>query len=96
MLHDWPDQEVRMFLGKACEALEPGGTLLIFERGPFGIGDGGLEYCTIPILLFAHTLRSPDLYLECLAAHGLQQISVQWIDLEMPFFLVTAVKCDSK
>ena len=92
MLHDWPGEEARKFIGKACSVLEPGGTLLIFERGPFEIGESGLAYSNIPILLFSHTLRSPDLYVECLAENGFQQITVQWIELEMPFFLVTGVK----
>lgn len=94
MLHDWPDEEARGFLRKACQALEPGGTLLIFERGPFEIGEAGLPYSIIPFLLFAHTFRSPDLYVECLAEGGLSNISVTWIDLEMPFFLVTGSKSD--
>lgn len=92
MLHDWPAEEVRKFLAKACDVLEPGGTLLIFERGPFEIGESGLTYANIPILLFSHTLRSPHLYMECLAENGFQQIAVQWVELEMPFFLVTGVK----
>lgn len=92
MLHDWPAEEVRKFLVKACDVLEPGGTLLIFERGPFEIGESGLAYSNIPILLFSHTLRSPHLYMECLAENGFQQITVQWVELEMPFFLVTGVK----
>lgn len=96
MLHDWPDQEVRGFLRTACQALEPGGTLLIFERGPFEIGAAGLPYSIIPFLLFAHTFRSPDLYVECLAEGGLSDISVRWIDLEMPFFIVTGSKSDPR
>lgn len=92
MLHDWPEEEVRRFLLKACNALESGGSLLIFERGPFEIGEAGLSYSNIPILLFAHTLRSPDLYMKCLAENGFQRITVQWVDLEMPFFLVIGVK----
>lgn len=92
MLHDWPEEDVRRFLHKACNAMAPGGTLLIFERGPFEVGATGLSYSMIPFLLFAHTLRSPDLYLECLAENGFCQTAVQWIDLEMPFFLVTGVK----
>lgn len=92
MLHDWPEEEARRFLQKACQALEPGGTLLIFERGPFEVGKTGLLYANIPILLFAHTLRLPDFYLRCLAENGMQQVAVQWINLEMPFFLVTGVK----
>lgn len=96
MLHDWPDEEARAFLRKACRALEPGGTLLIFERGPFEIGEAGLPYSIIPFLLFAHTFRSPDLYVECLAEGGLSNVSVTWIDLEMPFFLVTGSKSNPR
>lgn len=92
MLHDWPDEEVNKFIRKACNALEPGGTLLIFERGPFEIDGTGLLYSNIPMLLFAHTLRSPDLYMKCLKENGFKNITVQWIELEMPFFLVTGYK----
>lgn len=92
MLHDWPEEEARKFIYKACDALEPGGTLLIFERGPFEIGASGLSYSNLPILLFSHTLRSPHLYMEYLAGNGFHQVKVQWIELEIPFFLVTAVK----
>ncbi|MDO8932424.1 MAG: methyltransferase, partial [Rhodocyclaceae bacterium] len=92
MLHDWPEEDVRIFLNKACKALDSGGSLLIFERGPFEVGATGLSYSNIPILLFAHTLRFPDFYLKCLAENGLQHVRVQWIDLEMPFFLITGDK----
>jgi SAM-dependent methyltransferase len=92
MLHDWPEVEVRTFLYKACNALELGGTLLIFERGRIDFDQGPLSYATLPLLLFAHTLRSPDLYRRCLVDYGLQQVSVQWIRLEVPFFIVSGVK----
>lgn len=91
MLHDWPDEEARKFIDKACAVLEPGGTLLIFERGPLDVG-AGLSYSSLPIPFFAHTLRLPDLYLECLKGNGFHSIAVQWIALEMPFFLVTERK----
>jgi len=91
MLHDWPEAEARRFIEKACSALEVGGTLLIFERGPFDAGTK-LSYANIPILLFAHTLRAPSLYQECLEALGFQSVEVQWINLDMPFILVTGIK----
>jgi len=92
VLHDWPDQEARLFLQKAAEAVQPGGTLLIFERGPLDIAKTGLPYSLIPILLFAHTFRAPDMYQDKLAELGFQEISITWLDLETPFFLVAAVK----
>jgi SAM-dependent methyltransferase len=92
MLHDWPDDDVCLLLHNACEVLEPGGLLLIFERGPFEIDEISFNCSSIPLILFAHTLRSPNLYLQLLERFGLQQISVQWITLDMPFFLVTGTK----
>jgi hypothetical protein len=51
-----------------------------------------MTYSLLPILLFAHTLRSPELYLKTLAAGGLSRIRVQWLELDVPFFIITAVK----
>lgn len=92
VLHDWPDQETQLLLHKAAGAVRPGGTLLIFERGPLDIAKTGLPYSLIPILLFAHTFRGPDMYRKSLAAWGFREIDITWIDLETPFFLITAVK----
>lgn len=92
MLHDWPDSEAQSFLHKACCALEPGGTLLIYERGELDFDHIPMTYSLLPILLFAHTLRSPELYLKTLAACGLSRIRVQWLELDVPFFIITAVK----
>ena len=92
VLHDWPEVEARMFIEKAAAAVKPGGTLLIFERSPLEISKTGLPYSLIPFLLFAHTFRTPELYQDCLAYLGFDQINIQWMDLETPFFLVTAVK----
>jgi SAM-dependent methyltransferase len=90
MLHDWPDTDARRFMARASEALKPGGTLLIFERGPVEVGD--LSYALIPFLLFFRSFRSPALYQEQLTALGFRDIRVQRIDLETPFFLVTGRK----
>jgi SAM-dependent methyltransferase len=35
ILHDWPEEQAKKFILKASKSLAPGGTLLIFERGPF-------------------------------------------------------------
>lgn len=92
VLHDWPEREARHFIQKASESLKPGGTLLIFERGPLELAKTGLPFSLIPLLLFAHTFRPPDMYGEELAALGFHEITIQRIDLETPFFLVTGVK----
>lgn len=90
MLHDWPEREARHLIVRASHALTPGGTLLIFERGPISVDEP--SYATIPLLLFFRSFRSPATYTEQLAALGFQDVDVRWIDLEMPFFLVTGRK----
>jgi SAM-dependent methyltransferase len=92
MLHDWPDKEANQFITKASQSLSPGGTLLIFERGPIEEGEAELSYATIPILLFFHSFRSPRLYQEQLRELGLQDVTVKTIYLETPFFIVTGKK----
>jgi SAM-dependent methyltransferase len=92
MLHDWPEKEARHLIAKSVNALKPGGTLLIFERGPIGVEKGMLPYSAIPMLLFFHSFRGPALYEEQLNSLGFENIEVRRIDLEMPFYLVTGVK----
>jgi SAM-dependent methyltransferase len=90
MLHDWPEKDARHLVARAAQALKPGGTLLIFERGPIELAKGMIPYSTIPMLLFFHSFRGPSLYIEQLRALGFDNVEVQRIDLEMPFFLMTA------
>jgi SAM-dependent methyltransferase len=92
MLHDWPEKEAGHFLAKAARSLKPGGTLLIFERGPIEADKGMLPYSAIPMLLFFHSFRGPSLYEEQLNALGFENVKVQRIDLETPFFLLTGIK----
>ena len=90
MLHDWPERDARRLLVRASEALKPGGTLLIFERGP--VATGAPSYAMIPLLLFFRSFRSPAAYVDQLGALGFRGVDVRWIDLETPFFLVTGTK----
>jgi len=90
MLHDWPEKEARKLISRASQSLEPGGTMLIFERGPFEVGEGEIPCSILPFLLFFRSFRSPGLYEEQLVSSGFENIKVDRIDLEMPFFLVTA------
>lgn len=89
MLHDWPEKDAKQFIEKASQSLEPGGTLLIFERGPLEVREKTLPYSMIPFLLFFHSFRSPVIYEEHLKGLGFQDISIEKIDLETPFYLVT-------
>lgn len=92
MLHDWPDREVGQFLENAYRALDPGGTLLIFERGLFDPKSQPIPYSMIPIMLFFRSYRLPDEYLMQLERVGFRDINIRVIQLEMPFLLITAAK----
>jgi SAM-dependent methyltransferase len=92
MLHDWPENEAKLFIARASQSLEPGGTLLIFERGPIEVGEATLPYSMIPFLLFFRSFRSPLVYKEQLEVLDFQDIEIQRIELETPFFMITARK----
>jgi SAM-dependent methyltransferase len=92
MLHDWPEKEAGQFIAKAARSLNPGGTLLIYERGPIEVDKGMLPYSAIPMLLFFHSFRGPSFYEEQLNALDFEKVEVKRVDLEMPFYLVTGMK----
>ncbi|WP_395446244.1 methyltransferase (plasmid) [Aminobacter sp. UC22_36] len=92
VLHDWPEDYAAAFLGKAVAALEPGGRLVIFERGTIRLDEAPLTYAMVPNLVFLPFFRDPGLYLDTLAGLGMTDIAVEWMELDMPFFLVTARK----
>jgi SAM-dependent methyltransferase len=92
MLHDWPVEEAGRFIAKAARALEPGGTLLIFERGPIELGGRTPPFSMLPILLFYRSYRPSSGYEEQLARLGFEAIERREITLDTPFFLVTGRK----
>lgn len=92
MLHDWPDEDAARFIAKASQSLNPGGTLLIFERGPIHVGKAAPPFSMLPILLFFRSYRPPSLYMRQLEALGFEEIVHREIELDTPFFLVTARK----
>ena len=49
-----------------------------------------LTYAMVPNLVFLPFFRDPGLYLETLTALGMTDSAVEWMELDMPFFLVTA------
>ena len=90
MLHDWPEEEADRFITKAARSLSPGGTLLIFERGPIQARTTAPPFSMLPILLFFRSYRLPAVYMRRFEALGLQDIELREIELDTPFFLVTA------
>lgn len=92
MLHDWPAQEARQFIDKAARSLSPGGTLLIFERGPLRVGAAAPPMSMLPILLFFRSYRPPLDYATQLQGLGFQEIRHQEIELDSPFSLVCGKK----
>jgi SAM-dependent methyltransferase len=92
MLHDWPENLACQLINQAVQSLNPGGTLLIFERSPIELVRQVLPYSMLPMVLFFRSFRSPLVYQNQLAANGFHNIQVQSINLEMPFFLITANK----
>jgi ubiquinone/menaquinone biosynthesis C-methylase UbiE len=92
MLHDWPDAQTDAFLAKAWQALEPGGTVLIFERGTFEPGEARIPYSLIPVVLFFRSYRPAEDYAGRLQRAGFRDVQVIMLMLEMPFILVSARK----
>jgi SAM-dependent methyltransferase len=91
MLHDWPEERVVTFLKQATDRLEPGGRLLIFERGPFDVSNATLCYSNLSTLLFFRSYRGPELYRQLLSRLGYEDIEVQRVNLDMPFFVLSAL-----
>ncbi len=92
ILHDWPADATLRFLEQAYTSLKPGGTVLIFERGPIQINNQGLPYSMLPMFLFFRSFRSSDDYVTQLQNNGFSHINIQHIELETPFYLITAKK----
>jgi hypothetical protein len=92
MLHDWPEADARRFLAQAAGAVNPGGTILIFERAPVEAGGKTIPFSMLPTLLFFRSYRPPTFYVQELEALGLRDIKTRFLELEMLFFVVTAGK----
>lgn len=89
MLHDWPEPEALGFLEKAVRAVEPGGTVMVFERGP--LAPRTLPpFSQLSVLLFFRSYRPASVYMRHLQALGMQDVQRQDITLDTPFYLVTA------
>jgi SAM-dependent methyltransferase len=92
MLHDWPAEQAKSFVAKAAKALEPGGTLLVFERGPLRVREAAPAFSLLPILLFFRSYRPSTEYVTMLQGLGFRDIDVRDIELDSPFFVVAGRK----
>jgi ubiquinone/menaquinone biosynthesis C-methylase UbiE len=92
MLHDWPEADALQFLDRAAAAVEPGGTVLIFERLPIRIDGTAPAFSLLPILLFFRSYRDPETYAARLRERGFTDVVRREIDLDTPFAVLTARK----
>ncbi|HVB47970.1 MAG TPA: methyltransferase [Burkholderiales bacterium] len=92
MLHDWPPEQAAGFIAKAAAALAPGGTLLIFERGPLPARAATPPFSMLPHLLFFRSYRSPSGYTAQLEALGFEAVTRHDVPLDAPFFVVAGRK----
>jgi len=90
MLHDWPETMADRFLERAVDALEPGGTLLIYERLPLGSFAATPPFSMLPILLFFRSYRDPSAYETQLRRLGLGEIDRLELDLDTRFAIMSA------
>ena len=92
ILHDWPEEATARFIERARDCLKPGGSIIIFERGYIDNNDYSIPYGMLPIFLFIRHFRNPSFYQQQLQQAGFKDISIQRIDLDMPFYLIAAKK----
>jgi hypothetical protein len=96
MLHDWPQEDADRFLEAAVKAVQPGGTVLIFERGPLDTAQTTPSFADLPVLLFFRSYRPPDAYMATLARLGLRNLKCRTLMLDTPFFMLTGQKADAE
>lgn len=89
ILHDWPIEACAQFIRQAARTLNNQGEILICERGPLDLSNP-VPYGLLPMLLFNRSFREPDAYIELLNRNGFNNIEIEIIQLETPFFLIRA------
>lgn len=93
VLHDWPDAEADTLLRRAYQALEPGGTILIFERDQQDLNQHRpLELGHMTMLMWAWLFTGPDRYIATLNDLGAIELDVTRLELDLPWMLLTARK----
>ena len=94
ILHDWPLEAVKIFLDNAYRALDPGGSLIICERGPLDLEAENISFAMVPMLLFSRSFRAPCFYQDILEDLGFLNITVKAFRLDTEFFLIQATRGD--
>ncbi|MCB1017310.1 MAG: class I SAM-dependent methyltransferase [Acidimicrobiales bacterium] len=92
-LHDWPDDKAAELLEAAWSALEPGGTLLVFERSRVDLKDyQPVPFSLLTLLGWAWTLRGPERYEAVLRRLGAEDLQLEEFHLDLPWMVLTATK----
>lgn len=92
-LHDWPDDRAAALIEAGWSALEPGGTLLVFERSSVDLRDyQPLPFSLLTLLGWAWTLRGPGRYEAVLRRLGAEDLQLQELHLDLPWMILTATK----
>jgi hypothetical protein len=92
-LHDWPADRAERLLEQGWAALEPGGTLLIFERSHVNLADHvPMPFTQLPILGWAWIFRGPGRYQQTLERLGAVDVQLEHFELDMTWMLLSATK----
>lgn len=92
-LADGPAEAAAACLVRAAQALQPGGRLVVFERGPLPLRTAVPGLAQLPLLLRGpQGLRSPRITARALAEAGLVDVRCRHLQLGTPHHLVTARK----
>jgi hypothetical protein len=93
VLHDWPDREAEVLVQRAWEALEPGGTFLVFERSRLRDEDVvPMRFGTSTIAMWMWIFQGPDRYRAWLHDLGAEDVQVDLFELDLPWMILTARK----
>jgi ubiquinone/menaquinone biosynthesis C-methylase UbiE len=92
VLHDWPEADALRFIDAAVAALQPGGTLLVFERLPLDVARHPPPFGLLPVLLFFRSYRPAEFYRRAFAERGLLEVEAREVPLDVPFLLLTGRK----
>ena len=90
-LHDWNSSRATQVLNRAVAQLPSGGRVMIYERAPVPVGRLLNRFHLLPLVVQFRSFRSPEFYTRALRCFGCRT-SVQYVNLDTPFFIVTGVK----
>lgn len=92
VLHDWPDDAVRLLLAKARSALRPEGRLFILEREAPDFAGETPGFSDLANFAFLPFYRTGAQYEALLLASGLRPMRMERFRLDGPYLLIEAVR----